>query len=300
MLVHTNASPIRPAHVLLLGAGGFLAPVLTATLERDEIAVRAIGSRDIDLTLEGAAKRLASEIHSDDALVMAAALTPDKGRDTATLMRNLRMGENVCAALAEAKPAHFVYISSDGVYDARFSALLNEESTCEPADLYCVMHIAREKMLLQTCRPAGVRLAIVRPSAIYGAGDTHNSYGPNRFIRTARKDRKITLFGGGEEKRHHVHVADVAQIIRLCLLYRSEGLINAVPGEAVSFADVAQIVASETGDDVIIERLQRSSPITHRHFDTSALARAFPDLIATSLREGLARTVAAVRAGESV
>ena len=69
-------------------------------------------------------------------LTAAAALTPDRGRDIATLMKNLRMAENVCAALGRARPAYFLYISSDGVYDARLSSLLNEESTCEPADLW--------------------------------------------------------------------------------------------------------------------------------------------------------------------
>ena len=294
MLVHKNASPVKPARVLILGAGGFLSPELARLLVADGVRSRAIGSKQIDLASATAAEELAAEIRPDDAVVMAAALTPDKGRDIATLMKNLRMAESVCAALGRAKPAYFLYVSSDGVYDARFSSLLNEESTCEPADLYCLMHIARERILEQTCRAANVPLAIVRPCAIYGAGDTHNSYGPNRFIRTARKDRKITLFGGGEEKRHHAYVTDVAEVIRLCLVHASTGVINAVTGDAISFADLAQEIAAAVGGDVVVEPTPRGNPITHRQFDTTALARAFPGFRATPFHAGLALTIQAV------
>jgi UDP-glucose 4-epimerase len=294
MLVHKNASPVKPARVLILGAGGFLSPELARLLAADGVPTRAIGSKEIDLTSATAADGLAAEIRPDDAVVMTAALTPDKGRDIATLMKNLRMAENVCAALGRAKPVYFLYVSSDGVYDARFSSLLTEESTCEPADLYCLMHIARERMLEQTCRAANVPLAIVRPCAIYGPGDTHNSFGPNRFIRTARKDGKITLFGGGEEKRHHVYVTDVAEVIRLCLLHASTGVINAVTGDAVAFADVAEKIAAAIGGNVRVEKTPRANTITHRQVDTTALVRAFPGFRATPFDAGLALTIQAM------
>jgi nucleoside-diphosphate-sugar epimerase len=225
---------------------------------------------------------------------MASALTPDKGRDAGTLMKNLRMAENACAAIAQAPPAHFVYISSDAVYDGRFSSLLNEDSSCEPTDLYAVMHIAREKMLSQTCRTAGVPFAVVRPCAVYGAGDTHNSYGPNRFVRTALKDGKITLFGEGEERRHHIHVTDLVKILQLCLVHRSSGTINAVTGEAISFREAAETIQAEAGRPVALECLPRGSAITHRHFDLTALTLAFPAFAPTPIHTGLRQMIAEV------
>jgi nucleoside-diphosphate-sugar epimerase len=292
MLVHEYSNAVRPSRVVLLGAGGFLAPELLRQLAQVSISARAFGRNELDLTESEATERLTGLLRSDDAVVMAAALTPDKGRDVGTLMKNLHMGENVCAAIARAKPAHFIYVSSDSVYDARYSSLLNEESTTEPTDLYAVMHIARERMLEQACRQSGIPLAIVRPCAIYGPGDTHNSYGPNRFVRTALKDGKITLFGKGEERRHHVAVADVAQILKLCLMHGSSGRINAVTGEAVSFHAVAETVIAAAKRPVAVDCLPRSSDVTHRHFDLTGLARAFPDFSATSLTSGISMMVA--------
>src|SRR3546814_11446336 len=64
---------------------------------------------------------------------------------------------------------------------------------------------------------------LLRPTLIYGAEDTHNSYGPNRLRRMARKDARITLFGAGEETRDHISVDDVYRLILLTLRHRSEG-----------------------------------------------------------------------------
>jgi UDP-glucose 4-epimerase len=293
MLTHRFAEPVKPGRVVLLGAGGFLSPVLKRLLEREGISVLAVGSKDVDLCRPDAGGELAHFLQAGDVVVMAAALTPDKGKDIATLMKNLRMAENVCAAIKEKPPVHFLYVSSDGVYDGKTASLLDESSSCEPTDLYTLMHIAREKMLDQTCREAKVPIAVVRPCAIYGEGDTHNSYGPNRFIRTACANGKITLFGGGEEKRHHVHVNDVAKIIHLCLSHGSTGVLNAVTGEAIAFAAIAELVRSRIGREVIVECLPRSSPITHRHFDPAGLAKAFPGFQATPFEEGLGQALKA-------
>src|SRR5947207_4995991 len=112
MLVHKFQDAVKPVRVLLLGAGGFLAPELRRILEEESVPVCALGSKELDLTGAGAAEKVAALLRPDDALVMAAALTPEKGRDVGTLMKNLRMGESVCAAIGKIAPAHIIYISS--------------------------------------------------------------------------------------------------------------------------------------------------------------------------------------------
>jgi nucleoside-diphosphate-sugar epimerase len=291
MLAHQFASAVKPSRVVLLGANGFIALRLQRVLQDSGIPARAVGSREVDLTGGEAAGLLASLLQPEDCVVMASALTPDKGRDIATMMKNLRMAENVCAAIGEAKPAHFVYIGSDAVYDGRSSSLINEDSSREPSDLYALAHVGREKMLEQCCAAATIPLAIVRPCAVYGPGDTHNSYGPNRFIRTATETGKITLFGHGEERRHHVYINDVARILQLCVQHRSSGTINAVTGQAVSFGEAAEMVAAAVARPVTIEFRPRASPITHRHFDLSASIKAFPDFAATSLSAGISQSM---------
>lgn len=286
MLNHLQPSPIAPLRVVLLGATGFISRALTAHLAAARIPLRAVGRGEVDLTAAAAASALAGMLQSTDAVVMAAALTPDKGRDVATLMRNLRMAENVAAAIAARPVAHLVYLSSDAVYGWD-QPLISETTAPSPTDLYSVMHLTRERMLAAATGATQTPYCILRPCAVYGPGDTHNSYGPNRFVRTALAEGRIQLFGGGEETRDHVCIDDVAAIINRVLNHRSTGILNLASGRSATFAAVADAIARMCPRPVRVESLPRSSPITHRHFDALALHQAFPDHRPTLLDAGL-------------
>ena len=95
--------------------------------------------------------------------------------------------------------------------------------------------------------------AIVRPCAIYGPRDTHNSYRAKSLSSAALKDRKVSLFGGGEERRHHLYVSDVAKDLELCLVHRGAGTINAVTPEAVPSYQVAELVMAIIGRPIVFE-----------------------------------------------
>jgi UDP-glucose 4-epimerase len=286
MLTHLHATPVAPARVVILGANGFIPRALASRLAAEKIASVAIGSRQVDLTAPDAGPTLAALLQPGDAVVMAAALTPDKGRDVATLMKNLRMAENLAAAIAAQPVTHLIYLSSDAVYDWR-QPLISEATPPSPTDLYSTMHLTREQVLAAAATAARVPYCVLRPCAVYGPGDTHNSYGPNRFARSATTEGKIKLFGGGEEMRDHVFVDDVAGIVGRTLRHRSTGVLNVVSGTSITFGAVAAAIAGLCRQLVAIESLPRSGPITHRHFDITAVFRAFPDHRPTSLAEGL-------------
>jgi nucleoside-diphosphate-sugar epimerase len=86
----------------------------------------------------------------------------------------------------------------------------------QSGDLYALSRIVREKLLVEECGTTGVPLAILRPTAIYGAADTHNSYRLNRLLRLALREARITLFGRGEEERDHVYINDVTALAEMC------------------------------------------------------------------------------------
>jgi UDP-glucose 4-epimerase len=291
MLTHLQSSAVAPVRVVILGASGFIARALAASLGASKIPFLAVSSRQVDLTVSGAATALTALLQSGDAVVMTAAFTPDKGRDIATMMKNLRMAESVAAALAARPCAHFIYLSSDAVYDWRHP-LVSEATAPSPTDLYSTMHLAREQMLGAAAAAAGIPYCILRPCAVYGPGDTHNSYGPNRFARTASTEGKIKVFGAGEEMRDHVFIDDVAAVIGLSLRHRSTGTLNVVSGRSASFAEVARLVAQLSPKPVAIESLPHPGPVTHRHFDASALCRAFPQHRPMDLSAGLPRMLA--------
>jgi len=293
VIAHRSNIPQKPSRVVVLGAGGFIAGAIARRLGEDAIPLLRLGRPGLDLTAAGAAARLSAELRADDALVFASARAPC--RDLAMLRENLVMAEAVCGALAARSVAHVVYISSDAVYrDSREP--ITEASCAEPSSLHGAMHLAREIALRQAF--AGP-LALVRPTLVYGFDDPHGGYGPNRFRRLAASGQDIVLFGEGEERRDHVDVEDIAELVRLILLHRSAGIANAVSGDVVSFRELAEFTAAEFAPKVAIRSAPRSGPMPHggyRPFDNRALLAAFPGFRFRSWREGLARINARQRA----
>lgn len=291
MLQHLADSPRPPARAVILGGGGFVGRLLIEQLTLAGVPVFAPARKELDLTADSAGETLAGMLRPDDAVVFLAALTPDKGRGVAPFMANLRMAAAVVAALETRPAAHLVYFSSDAVYPMGDSPV-DETTPAEPQDLYGVMHLSRELML----KTLPVPLAVLRPTLIFGAADTHNSYGPNRLRRAARRDGRITLFGEGEEQRDHIAVDDVVALTLQVLFRRSRGLLNVATGQSVSYRTLADRVAALFDGEVTVSGSPRQNPATHRHFNISALRKAFPDFAFTPLEKGLARAHAGMMA----
>ncbi len=290
MTTHRHPEPVNPARVVILGSSGFIGTYLLQHLRTLAIPTLAVTSKDIDLTTPTAGEQLKSLLSKEDAVVFASCVTPDKGKDIRTTMRNLAMGEQVCAALEATGCAHVVYLSSDAVY-ADSESLVREDSRCEPSTLYGLTHFLREHMVRLTADSIKVPWLIVRPTQVYGVGDTHNSYGPNRILKQLRESGVIQFFGEGEERRDHIHVTDVAHFLTLCLRHRTAGILNLATGISTSFREVAELCLRFFPKSGSIECLPRMRPITHRQFDVSAALHAFPTFRFTALRDGLAAYV---------
>jgi nucleoside-diphosphate-sugar epimerase len=291
MIRHHNETPAYPERVVILGGSGFIGKVLAARLRAAGVNVAALSSADVDLCSPQSVDKLVGTWKPDDAVVFASCVTPDRGKDIAAAMRNVTMGQHVAAALERSPAAQLVYVSSDAVY-ADDVTLAHETARCEPATLYGMAHLMRERMMETIAAAKQLPLFILRSSLVYGAGDTHNSYGPNRFRRMAAEKGQIDLFGGGEETRDHIFVGDVCSLIELALTHKSAGVLNAATGVSTSFFEVAGIVAELAGG-VKVVCSPRRNPITHRKYDITSTLKAYPSFRFTPLREGLAECAAA-------
>jgi len=288
VLTHLNPAEAAPSRVVLLGAGGFIGRTLSGFLAEAGIPVLPVDLPEHDLSAPGAGEILAQALRPGDSLVFLACLTPDKGRDAATLRTNIAIAESVLAALARQPVSHLLYFSTDGVYPF-MDALVSEATPAAPADSYGAMHLAREILVRELAaglEPA-IPVAVLRATLVYGGADTHNSYGPNRLRRMAAREGRITLFGEGEEMRDHVHVSDVARLILAVLRRRRTGLLNIATGRSVSYRRLAERIADLFPQPVEIVAGPRRQAVTHRHFDVTALRRAFPTFRAVPLETGL-------------
>ncbi len=283
MLIHHSHVLKKPSRVVVIGATGFLGKCVLAKLINNGVEVLGLGSSEVNLVEPSSIEVLTSLLNNDDTIVFLSAITPDKGRDASALMNNILMMKHVCEALKRVKVAHLVYFSSDAVYGQKQS-LLSEDSPVAPQDLYGAMHLSRELMLSEL---GDIPVATLRITAVYGEGDTHTSYGPNRFHKTALNSQRIDLFGCGEELRDHSCVDDVAVITNLCVHMKSSGVLNVATGQSHTFKKVAELVADQFSNPIKIQKNLRSNPITHKHFDITNLHKSFPSLSLTRLEDGL-------------
>lgn len=290
MLIHQTEAPTPPARLAVVGAGGFIGAAVADRAERAGVPVLRITRRDVDLLAPDAADRLAALLRPGDTVAAVAAMAPCK---TAAMLRdNLILAAALVQSVSRVPVAHVINIGSDAVF-ADSDAPLTEASPKGAENLHGVMHLAREVMFAAEIKAPS---ATLRPTLVYGAGDPHNGYGPNRFRRSANRGEPIVLFGDGEERRDHVSADDVAELVWRIAERRSTGSLNVVTGTVASFREIAETVAAlaaRPGDaPVAVNATPRVGPMPHngyRPFDPAATFVAFPDFRYTPLSDGLAR-----------
>lgn len=289
MLKHLNNNASTPSRVVVIGADGFLGSAIARCAANDGIEVCKIGRKDGDLLSLDASTRLQHLLKRGDSVVVTAAIAPAK--DHTMVIDNMKLVDTIVAAIAAHGDniSHVINVSSDAVY-ADTPTPLNEASATSPDSYHGIMHLARE-VHFQTA--LNVPLTIVRPTLVYGANDPHNGYGPNKFRRLAAGGDEIVLFGEGEERRDHVLIDDVAELVMQILLHRSVGKLNAATGHVSSFREIAELVSSHFEVPVDIYDSQRNGPMPHngyRPFDITACQHAFPLFRYTPLEVGLKQT----------
>jgi UDP-glucose 4-epimerase len=281
-----------PDRVVVLGASGFLGRAIHAALTQAGVDVIGHSSRTLDLTRPEALAGLDSVLTPGTALVLASALTPDRGQTPATFLANTTMATNLAAYLEGRRVGSLVYLGSDAVYGFGDEPV-TEDTPVAPTGYYALGKYAAERVMDCAARASSVPLLVLRVTGVYGPGDPHASYGPNAFARSVARDRSVRIFGAGEEERDHIFVADVAAVAVGLLRTGAEGVYNVATGQSRSFADVVKAIRDLVPYDVEMASVARKSPITHRRFDVTRLEGALPDLRFTPLRDGLAATLAA-------
>lgn len=278
--------------VVLLGATGFLGQAIGAALAQAGAEVHGFSSKTLNLTDRAAFGVLDALAGPDTTLIFASAVTPDKGRTVDALDANLQMAMNVGRYLEGHPFRKVVYVGSDAVYPMS-DEVVTESSAVEPADFYALAKYAGERVLANVCGSAKIPLVIVRPTGVYGPGDTHNSYGPNRFISQIRHDGKVSLFGEGDDIRDHVYLDDVAAAVLGLAASDATGVFNVASGESRSFGSIVEQLRALSPVPFAVVNLPKSGGTSRRDFDVSRLREALPDLALTPFEEGLKRTVAA-------
>ena len=264
-----------------MGGGGFIGNRLQQKLGELGLNFVAPPSYELDLCNQYSVKQLRPLLGRCDAIVFLACITPDRADGPQAFRSNVKMAQHLDEALDDLE-LPIVYLSSDAIY-GNISVVRLDTAPC-PATAYGEAHFYREELF-------GLRsnVTVIRPTMVYGKGDTHFSYGPNRFLRQIKQNMPIELFGCGGGLRDFVFLEDVINAIVFCIRNSVCGTFNLVSGRSISFLELAlKILNFFPGGQLVHNNRTRS--ITHRIFSNDAIFHQDGCEI-TSIDTGLSRLI---------
>jgi nucleoside-diphosphate-sugar epimerase len=274
-------------HILVFGKNGFIGKNFCNFLSKKKIRYTAYSSEDINLLDAESAIKLKLISNNNYQIFFFSALTPDKGKDEVTLIKNITMIKNFFAYFPQENIYQFYYISSDAVYSLE-DEVITDQTKPNPQDLYGLMHLTREK-IVESHLPKN-KITILRLTGVYGFGDTHNSYGPNRFIKSAITNKKIEIFGEGKDVRSHIYIDDLINTFYILLKDKIPGIFCLASSKSYSFIEVANLIKSfyeKKSLEIDIIFHANTSKITKRYFQNLLLFDKNIDLQKKELKDNL-------------
>ena len=274
--------------ILIFGKNGFVASNLISKFKEEKIKFRAFSKKELNLLSESSSKKLRKTKKGNYKIIFLSTLTPDKGKDEVTFIKNITMISNFFKFFPIKYINHFIYISSDAVFNIN-DKMISDRTKPDPQDLYGFMHLIREKII--QAKIAGRNYTILRPVAVYGPGDTHNSYGPNRFSRQLKNNEKINIFGKGLDVRSHLYIQDLVKIIYLVNNKKIFGTLNISPLKSYSFIDVAKKIINNFDKNLKykdhINFIKNNKLPTKRRFKDLKINKFFKSKDMTDINKGL-------------
>lgn len=198
------------ARVAVTGAAGFLGGHLVRAAAEGGASVVPIVREARDAASRSMAEVLGnpSLLGGTDVLVHAAAIRHRHGAAAdAYRASNVDLVESLVRAAA-GRVGRFVFVSSVGVYGFPGELPISEATPFEPRTLYGQTKIEGEKLVRRLATSLGLPFTIVRPTIIYGPGDTNGML--DKLAAMIRSGRYV-IVGKGDNSLHHTHVDDMVR-----------------------------------------------------------------------------------------
>jgi GDP-L-fucose synthase len=266
--------------------------------------------REFDLTRPEAVARLFDAAQPTVVIHLAAevgGIGANQAQPGRFFYANLMMGMNLIEEARRRELTKFVQVGTVCSYPKLCAVPFHEENLWngypeETNAPYGVAKRALGVMLDAYHRQYGMQAAYVIPANLYGPGDNFDPHSSHVIAAMIRKfseavdegrDR-VVCWGTGKASREFLYVDDAADGIIAAAERISEPTpINLGTGQETSIADLARMIAEWTGFTGRIEwDSSRPDGQPRRRLDISRAERLLDWRAKTSLRDGLARTVA--------
>jgi UDP-glucose 4-epimerase len=153
--------------------------------------------------------------------------------------------ENLLGCLVQRNPKRFVYVSSSMVYGHFLSDKVAESSELFPVNVYGQFKKNCEEKVQEHCQAHGIEFSIVRPSAVYGIGDSNNRI-LYRLIKAAATAKRMQIFSLHER----LDFTSVEDLVRGLFLVTTKPeakneVFNLTYGESRTLGEAIEIITKE-------------------------------------------------------
>ena len=193
----------------------------------------------------------------------------------------------------------FLFISSSEVYSG--STELPYKESCSGVTMpdhprACYIEGKRlGEALCYAFSEKNISVKIARVALAYGPGVKRNDKRVlYNFIQKAILEHKIEMLDKGDSKRVYSYVADTVYLLLSIMLYGKETLYNVGGDSEVSIKELAELVGSELGVEVIVPKTGdnglNAAPQTVK-MDISRVTDEFDKKQFICIKEGIKRTI---------
>ena len=198
---------------------------------------------------------------------------------------------NILEEIRRENVPRFVNASTGGAILGEVPPPINEEMAAKPASPYGASKLAVEGYCWAYAQSYGLAASSLRFSNIYGPHSKNKSSVVAAFIKDIVNNRRVTVYGDGEQTRDYLYVKDQVQGIVNAIRMNATGVFQLGFGKPTTINTLIDIVRDVTGLEFDVDYQEfREGEILHTHCDISKARNEIDFNPNTELHEGVQLT----------
>lgn len=200
---------------------------------------------------------------------------------------------NVLEQCKKFKIKQFVYSSSAAVYGSPAYLPVDEKHQTKPESFYGITKLTPELYIKIYSNLYNFKYNILRYSNVYGPRQSYLGEGGviSIFLNNIIENKKIKVFGDGEQTRDFIFVKDVVEANLACLYSRTSGTYNISTKNEVSINEVLTVLKAKVDLPLVVEyKESRYGDIENSCLDNTLSAENLHWRPEYKLEEGLSET----------